>query len=546
MPERLAEPVPSPAAAAPPPGPRSASRLHLAAIAGLAVAVYAATLAGTFDFDTPNLLLYNPAVHGLSLANLRAVWTSLPNGVEFLPVRDLTWMLDYELFGLRAFGYHLSNVLYYAGSCLVLYLVLVRALARSCVRAREVAFLAALAFVLHPVHVESVAGLAQRKDVVSGLLSFASLLAFQAFAARGRARHLAAAVLCLALAILSKATAVVVPGLALLLAGDAAWKDRRVRLGLVVLAAAAVALGAFLVSKAVQTGILLDTPGSPWLRLLTYARAASWYARMLLVPWPLSVVHELQPVTDPMDPGAIAALAAIALLSVLAARSARRQPVPALALGWFLCSIVPVSGLLPAPNLVAERYLFLPSASFAVLVAWLALEAGGEGKERRRRVALWATIAILLVHAGIVVVRVGEWRTNGELLTADRARNPGSARLTAILGRYHYVNRRYDEAFALFQEAKRLDPSTFDGDLFSALLRLQADDPAGALERLSPVAGLQVVDVQCVLGFALERMGRTAEAREAYQRALRANRLMGILFRTEAEAGLARLGTSAR
>ena len=539
-----AELAPNPEPSAPS-GPAWYTRraVHLALIAAAAVVAYAGTLRGTFDFDTPNLVLYNGAVHGFSLANLRAVLTTQPNGVEYLPVRDLTYMLDFELWGMQAFGYHLSNVVYYAAGCALLYLLLERLLAGWSDRPRLVAAVAAGLFVLHPVHVESVAGLAQRKDVVSGLLCFAGLLAFQRWAERGGTRAYAVALAALVLAILAKATAVVFPGLAALVAFRLAWRDRRVKLGLAGLAATGLLLAGILAREAAATGILSGQTVPVWLRVLTYGKAAAWYARMLLVPWPLSVIHDVGPVTSPLDPGALAALAVIAALVVLGVRHARRYPVLVFSLAWFLVAIVPVSGLLPAPNLVAERYLFLPSVAFALAAAWLVVDASAL---RGHAAAVVAASAIAILHAGVVAVRVAEWRTNGGLLVADLSRHPGSARLTSLLGRYDYANGRYDEAFALFEQARTLDPTYQDGELFAAIQRLEAGDAAGAVEGLFRLTDQATVDVQCLLGMAFERMGRLDEARARYERALRANRLMGIVFRTEAENGLARLAGAGR
>jgi tetratricopeptide (TPR) repeat protein len=512
--------------------------VHLSIILVVAVLAYVGTLRGTFDFDTPNLLLDNRAVHGLSLANLRAIVTGLPNGADYLPVRDLTYMLDFELWGLRAAGYHLSNVVYYAGACAVLFLLLERVAECWTDRPRALATLATLLFALHPVHVESVAGIAQRKDVVSGLLLFASLFAFRRWATDGRARRYVTAFALFVLAVLAKETAIVGPGLAVLVAPPRSWRERRLQLGVAGLAAAALALAVLLAGQAARNGVLYDDPIPAWLRILTYARAAAWYARMLIFPWPLSVLHDVRPVTAALEPGPLAALAIIGALTVFAVVRARRYPVLAFSLGWFLVAIVPVSGLLPAPNLVAERYLFLPSVGFALAVAWLTL---GALAPRSRVLASVATGALAVAYSGVVVTRLGEWRTNGGLLAADVSRNPGFARLTAALGRYHFANGRHEEAFAAFERARRLDPADTTGVLFAAIARLQASDPAGAVEQLERLTDDPTIDVQCLHGMALERMGRVDDARARYERALRANRLMGVIFRTEAEAGLARL-----
>jgi len=495
-------------------------RAHLAAIAALSLLLYAGTLRGTFDFDTPELLLYNQAVHGLTVANLVAVTTSMPNTVEYLPVRDVTWMIDWELFGMSAWGYHLSNALYYALCCVLCYLFVEAAARRFTPASRGVALLATLLFVAHPVHVESVAGVAQRKDIVSGLFLFLCLWAFLQWRESRRAGWYAAALIALPLALLSKATAVVAPALLFLLVLPELRRDRRVLLELAPFAGITGAIAFVTMRLAAGSGILYTAERPVLPVALTFAKVAFHYLRMLLLGGPLTIVHDLEPVQSAADPVGLAALAGLLALAGALAAAARRWPLIALGGAFFLVAIVPVAGLLPAPNLAADRYLFIPALG----------------------VTLAAASALVELAGGRTVARAEDWRTNERLLVADLRANPSSLRLTTSLARYYYVNGRVDLAFEYFERARVLQPSNPEPDLFVALRLLQLGDRRGALAALDRIPdGGSIVDVQCLYGMVHEAEGRPGEAAAAYRRALAAERIMGVLFKRNAQEGLARV-----
>ncbi|HET8542444.1 MAG TPA: glycosyltransferase family 39 protein [Anaeromyxobacter sp.] len=517
----------------------AAPGVHAASVVALVAVLYAGCVWGHFDFDTPELLIYNRSVHGLTLENLRAVFTSVPNSVEYLPVRDVTYMLDYELFGMWPGGYHLSNIVWYALGCALCYGFLVSILRRWIDAPRGAALVAALLFAAHPVHVESVAGIAQRKDVVSGAFFFAMLWAFVRWRESRRVALYLASLAACALAMLSKATAVVAPGVILLLVLPDVRRDRRWALEVLGFAILAAAIGTWTARLALEAGTLLSEPEPLAVRALTYAKVSFYYLRMLLLGGPLTIAHGLTPVRSLSEGVGLLALAAVLALAMAIALGARRWPVPAFGGAWFLVTIVPVAGLLPAPNLVADRYLFLPALGVALAAAWVLVEV-----VRRRRAGAFAAAAAAAVAAlsGMTIARAADWRTNESLLRADLEANPSSLHLTRSLGRYYFVNGRYELAFEYFRRARRIAPDSPDLDLFTALRLAQLRDHAGALAALSRVDGAELVDVQCLYGMIYEAMGRPRDAVDAYRRALASRRLLGVLFKKQAQEGLSRLG----
>jgi 4-amino-4-deoxy-L-arabinose transferase-like glycosyltransferase len=184
-----------------------------AALVVLVLAVYAPVRGhGFVNFDDTQYVSENPhVVAGLTWPAVKWAFTTTHAG-NWHPVTWLSHMLDVQLFGLDAGAHHVTNVVLHAANSLLLFWLWLRmtgALGRS-------AFVAAL-FAVHPLHVESVAWIAERKDVLSAFFGLLCLLAYQAYARDPRPWRYALVVVTLALALLSKPMLVTLPALLLLL-----------------------------------------------------------------------------------------------------------------------------------------------------------------------------------------------------------------------------------------------------------------------------------------------------------------------------------------
>ena len=280
------------------------------------------------DLDDDEYVFENPtALRGLTREGVVWALTSFEHA-NWLPLARLTHLLDVSLFGLDARGHHLTNVVIHAAAAALLFLALARltgAPGRSA--------LAAALFGVHPLHVESVAWISERKDVLSALFFALVLLAWERYARRGgRARHLLVVVL-LALGLMAKPMLVTVPALLLLLdlwplgrrRAPNAVPWRRLLLEKVPLLALAVASAAvtFLAQRAggaVQTTErfpLGDRVGNAFVAAATYLAKTFW-------PSPLAVYYP-HPGAHPLWKVAAGALV-LAALGALAWRERRRRP----------------------------------------------------------------------------------------------------------------------------------------------------------------------------------------------------------------------------
>ena len=529
------------------PGPKTA--LACLGLVAATVLAYARVFGNGFvGYDTPVYLTENPwVVRGLTPEGVRWAFTA----VEASNWHPLTWishMVDVRLFGLRPAWHAFENVLWHAANACLVLLVLLRltgAFGRSL-------FVAGL-FALHPLHVESVAWIVERKDVLSAFFGLLSILAWIRWARTGKAGAYAGSLLALLLGLLAKPMLVTWPFVLLLL--DLGPLGRRgVGLGklllekLPFLALAALSSVATVVAQraggAVQS--LDNLPLAA--RIANALRAYVAYLGRTFWPAGLSFHYELPARGSGAGP-AVAAF--LVLAAITAAAIALRRRAPYLLAGWlfFLGTLVPVIGLVQVGGqATADRYTYLPLLGVFVAAAW-----GGAALLRRPE----PIAAVLLLVLGFLTSRqVGVWKDSRTLAEHALAVAPDDAVAHDLLGFDLAKEGKLDEAAAHFRLALQHAPGDFDaasrladllqqrGELVEAqtvLVRATAYSPRiGALRRRLAIVleeerrfeealaeadaavGLDPSDASAlhVRAIALEALGRQPEARADLERAL--------------------------
>jgi protein O-mannosyl-transferase len=301
------------------------------------------------------------------------VWWVLTDArvVEWYPLASLSHMLDCELYGLKPAGHHLTNLLLHAASSVLLFLVLSR-MTRD---PWPSAWVAAI-FAIHPLHVESVAWLAERRDVLSGLFFMLTLGAYALYAERpSLARYLAVAAM-LALGLASKATLITTPFVLLLLdywplnrfEGHSAWRVAAEKIPLLGLSVAAILITLAAHSSAHAS---LDIEHLSFASRIANALAAygAYFGQSF---WPVGIspfyAHQGTRLPISIVLGSAALLVAV---SAAAACLYRRLPFAAVGWFWFLGMLVPGLGLLGTfMHARGDRYTYLAQIGLSIAVAW--------------------------------------------------------------------------------------------------------------------------------------------------------------------------------
>jgi tetratricopeptide (TPR) repeat protein len=376
---------------------------------------------------------------------------------NWIPATMLSLLIGQEIHGTGAAGHKLVNALLHAAAAVLLYAAL--ALASG---ARLPSAFVAGVFAVHPLHVESVAWMSQRKDVLCGFFWMASLAAYAAYARHGGALRYAAVLLGTTLALLSKPMAVTLPFTLLLLDY---WPLRRLptagalataiveKLPLFALAAIASAI-TYQVQSA--SGAVATTDLLPFgLRAANAVRAVFDYVADAIWPAGLAVFY---PHPRELPAMLVPALAVLAALTAGALHQAKARPYLVVGWLWFLGTLVPVLGLVQVGEQArADRYTYVPLIGLAIAVAFAAAELG-ERRPRLRRAGVAAGSCALLALALVARAQVEHWRDSRALFTRALAVTQDNAFAQRGLGRALRRAGRLDEAEAHLAAALRLEP----------------------------------------------------------------------------------------
>lgn len=336
-------------------------------------AVYAGALQHHFldNWDDQFYVVENPVIRAFTLEHLRTAFSKYYLG-NYAPLHIISYMLDYSLWGMKPFGFIFSNLLLHTFSTLFFYAMLVR-LSFS----RTAACLAALLFAGHPVQVESVVWVSQRKNLLAMFFllgAFHLYLSTQAAEGSRRLLFFAASLVAFIAALLSKSVAVVFP--IMLLAYDycclppLAWR-RGLRNKLPYLAAALLVGLIALVSQDLNNngGRVPYHGGSPLVTFYTMLTVYARYLETLVYPWRLSAVYGLPLRLTPDWTVVLSGIALLFSIVIGVVLCRRRNPLAFWYLLFFI-GLLPVSNIIPIVTLMNDRYLYFPmlgvSAAFGL------------------------------------------------------------------------------------------------------------------------------------------------------------------------------------
>jgi hypothetical protein len=504
----------------------------------VAVGVHSGALAGGFVFDDHDNILGNPWITdvrqlGHAFTHHMAAYSPKYESSFYRPLMHVILAGAHGLFGMTAWGYHLVVVLLHAATCTAVFVLCARVArhpGRDDVAAGSVprgAFVAALLFAVHPIHVEAVAWISGVVDLSYSLLGVLALLALTS--TRPVARLVVAPVLFFVSLLGKEPALMVLPAFALFAAarGELEEATRRRQL-LAAISAMVVALSAYLALRVAALGGFMGRGGARRIDvslgegLLTAAALFGQYFRMMLLPFGQSAVYDFRIASAVTDVRVWAGLAIVAVVGTLAWR-ARRAPPAVLGFALLVLPLLPAFYVpVLGEGLVADRYLYMPTVGLALLVAfawehvhWL---PGRYGAWFRAAIAT----GILVVGAVATISRVRVWRDDVSLWTDATNKAPNSAAAHANLG--SALGRAHQPAAAAASLVRALDlnPHRTDAREHLAMALLETGLPADALLQADKVLAEQPrhTGARAIRGEALAAQGRFAEAIAEYQRAL--------------------------
>jgi len=551
-------------------------RLSLAVCLFLAASVWAVfgqTLHHDFvNYDDDRYVSANPIVsRGLNWKGIVWVFTH-SHAANWHPLTSLTHMLDCQLYGLHPGGHHLTNVLLHGATAILLFLILQNmtgALWRS-------AFVAAV-FAVHPLHVESVAWVAERKDVLSGMFFVLTLGAYVRYVqkqskveSRESSTQATPApcsrlwsldywlvVVCFALGLMSKPMLVTLPLVLLLLdywplnrlpspvsgaphAQGPAWFGLFVeKIPFLLLSAAACVTTVLAQRTSVQSFQTIDLPSRIRNALVSYVD----YLWQMLYPVKLAVFYPY-PRHLPVWMVGLSLLILI-LISTGVVAGRRKRPWMLVGWLWYLGMLAPVIGLVQVgAQARADRYTYLPQIGLYVLAAWGVVELCGAWRHRQAVLGMGAAaiFAVLLADAHI---QTGYWQNSESLWRHALACASENPLAHNNLGNALVARGQLAEAIEHYERALRLEPDYAQGHNNLAIALARQGKLVEAISHLEQALQLKpdYAEAHFNLGIALAVQGKPAEALLHYQQALtlataRGNAALAEAIRARLESGL--------
>jgi tetratricopeptide (TPR) repeat protein len=426
-------------------------------------------------YDDHRYVLQNPRVtNGLTLGGIQWAFTHV-HASNWHPLTTISHMLDCQLYGLQPWGHHLTNILLQAAAAVLLFLAL-----RNLTGDPWPSLFVAAIFAVHPLRVESVAWVSERKDVLSGVFFMLVLWAYARYA-RGNARssfwYITVAVL-FALGLMCKPTLVTLPFVLLLLdywplgrtqrsssgaRGITAskWQQRRdtwprlviEKLPLFVLSAASCAATVVAQKQALDLSLkppLAERVGNALVSYAMYLGQMIWPSRLaVLYPYPEGNLKVPQVI-----------LALLLLLIISAAFFLWRRKYPFLLIGWlwYLGMLVPMIGIVQVGSQVrADRYTYLPQIGLYLLVAWGATELFHRWRRTREILAITAVLIIMALTTRSYL-QTSYWRDTETLWKHAIASTSNNYIAHTNLAETLSQSGRFAEAIAECEKALKIKP----------------------------------------------------------------------------------------
>jgi protein O-mannosyl-transferase len=501
--------------------------------------VYVQVLDHSFlRFDDKAYVTQNPYVrNGWSLAGLKWALTTRHHS-HWHPLTWLSHMTDSQLFGLHPGWHHLSNLFLHMANTLLLFFILKKMTAE----ALKSAFVAAL-FALHPLHVETVAWVADRKDLLCGFFWFMTLLGYFYYTKRPSAGRYLLVFALFVFSLMSKPMAMTLPFVMLLLdywpmnrfSSAKRAEDRngnkkyQWECGRIILEKAGffifVGISAAITVVGMQKGRAINLFNLlPDMHMLSqtlvhyavYIQKTFWPAALAV---PYSTVRSY-PFWQVWGAGAL-----LSGISVFVFWKARRYPYLPVGWLWYIITLLPVIGIAKVgPQKIADRYTYMPLIGLFIMIAWGIPDAIGKWRYRRSAIAISSavTVVALMVCSWF---QTGYWKDSQSLFIRALTVTEGNYKTHANLGVLLVEKGEYDEAIRHFRKAINIRPDYVDAynNMGIALRKTGRSEEAKAYYYKALQIRPKYSQAHYNLGVAFEGEGRFTDALRHYREAVKRN-----------------------
>ena len=434
-------------------------------------------------------ITYNADIQSLSANNIKAIFTSYYSNM-YHPLVTLTFAVEYQLFGLNPAAYHTTNVLFHLANVILVFFLVLRLSQR-----REIAVIAACLFGIHPMHVESVAWITERKDVVYAFFYLCGLVYYVRFIQKEGKKCYWMAFLFFLLSLFSKSTAITFPIVLLLIDGYIGRNIRprtileKIPLFLLSIVFGIVALS----SQSETTSFEIFKQFNIMDRFFLASYSLCYYIFHLVVPMNLSAFHSMPEKIQGLLPFEYyLAVIPVFVLILLSTRKGNFQREYIFGILFFLVTLSLNIHIIPfGKAIVAERYSYVPSIGIYYLVGQLycVLIDRHPILLHWKKVVFPIAVFIVMVFGYLTYQRIGVWK-NTLVLFHDASVKANSSKEAAIILALGFVleaeektnARKYSEAIELYDKAIALDPQRVESYSNRGIAKHCLQDYEGAMK----------------------------------------------------------------
>jgi tetratricopeptide (TPR) repeat protein len=481
------------------------------------------------NFDDPSYIINNPHVtSGLTIDNIDWAFTSI-HASNWHPVTWLSHMLDIEFFGAQPKWQHLVNVIFHLLNTLLLYLLLFRTTGAHW----KSSFVAGL-FALHPLHVESVAWIAERKDVLSAFFFFITLHLYHLYVIRPSYSRYILSLIAFSIGLMSKPMLVTLPFILLLMDY---WPLQRLsfskknehpspttqnnknnslllkimmeKLPFLALSVISSIITFYAQSRGGAVAKIKLVPIS--FRFLNSLVAYANYIFKMILPRNLSVIYPL-PDTITILQG-LAAGSLLAVISTLSIRMGRRHPYLIVGWLWYIGMLVPVIGLVQVGRQsMADRYTYLPLTGLFIIVAWGVPSILQNWRYRNMLLSIMSVL-LLFTYSLLTWLQIGYWKNSVTLFRHATEAISKNHVAYNLLGSTYTQSGMLDEAISNYSEALRISPEDEEAISGIGIALAKKGDLEGATSYFRKAVYLEPNSAECHsnLGFALSQQGQVED-----------------------------------
>ncbi|MCF6148229.1 MAG: tetratricopeptide repeat protein, partial [Candidatus Kuenenia sp.] len=428
----------------------------------LPILIYLTSLSNQFVYDDETILVTNYFVKTLSnLPNLfNANYFKSSGELSYRPVTTLSYFFDYALWKLLPFGFHLTNLILHTINAILAFFLF-----KKFFTGTVTSFLSILIFLCHPVLSETVNAIGYRDDLLAATFFLAAFLLY--IKTRRNYSHLVyfASVICFIFGIFSKEMAITLPLLIFLYdvtftkKSHFRYKFTRYYMGYIGAVLFYILVRFVLLRSPAETHVSYPN-NSIFENIFTMPKVFATYIKMLIIPANLSADYVVPYFSLHTSISTLLSILFLSSFIIIVGKSFFYSRTVFYSLIWFLATLLPVLNIIPIENIMADRYLYLPSLGFCMIIGYLIKNCHKKFYcIKRPYCAIYIVLPIFIVFSIITTKRNTVWYNNTTLWGNTAKTTPTSFRVHNNLGNYYRETGRLDDSIREFNYALTLNPN---------------------------------------------------------------------------------------